>query len=131
MRQKLGFISLLVHDYDEAIDYFTHKLSFTLTEDTDLGLGKRFVVVHPMNGGDGTGIVLAKPIIKDQISCIGKQGADRVMFFLHTDDFQRDYHSMLEKGIEFLEEPRHEPYGSVVVFADLYGNRWDLVQPVG
>jgi len=129
-KRKIGALSFLVRDYDEAIVYFTNLLGFKVTSDTDLGAGKRFVIIHPAGGEDGSGLVLAKPTSPKQIACIGRQGADRVMFFLHTDNFDQDYQTMKQGGVVFLEEPRHEEYGSVVVFEDLYGNRWDLLQPI-
>lgn len=129
MKQKIGAFTILVRDYDEAIAFYIHKLSFCVTGDEDMGRGKRFVTIHPPADEQGTGIVLAKPSTKEQEAYIGRQGGDRVMFFLNTDDFYRDYASMRDKGVIFREEPRHEPYGIVAVFEDLYGNRWDLLEP--
>jgi len=121
-------VTLLVREYDEAIEYFTQRLGFMLLEDTPLGAGKRWVRVAP-GDGRGTALLLAKAVGADQERCIGKQAGGRVFLFLRTDDFWRDYRSMKAHGVAFTEEPRHEPYGTVVVFADLYGNRWDLVGP--
>jgi len=133
MNQYINCFTLLVDDYDKAIDYFTHKLGFNLIEDHDLGSGKRWVKIRPpckesINHLTAS-ILLAKPSNKEQARCIGRQGADRVMFFLFTDNFQRDHTMMAAKGVTFLEEPRTEPYGTVAVFEDLYGNRWDLLEP--
>lgn len=129
MNQSLVSIALVVRDYDEAIDFFTGALRFTLVEDTSMGSGKRWVVVAPP-GGSGASLLLAKAVGAEQESRIGNQTGGRVFLFLHTDDFQRDYEFMKARGVRFTEEPRHEPYGTVVVFLDLYGNKWDLVQPI-
>lgn len=128
MNQKLAYLSLLVRDYDEAIAYYTQVLGFDLLEDTDMGGGKRWVRVSP-HGDDGSGLLLAKAVNVDQSSRVGNQTGGRVFLFLHTDDFQHDYERMKAKGVKFLEEPRHEVYGTVVVFEDLYGNKWDFIQP--
>ncbi len=131
MKRHLNAASLLVRNYDEAIAFFTEKLGFTLTEDTDLGNGKRWVIVHPGDAASpAAGLLLAKPANQAQQNCLGKQGADRVMFFLYTDNFNRDYRSMTEAGVIFLEPPREETYGKVCVFKDISGNRWDLLEPV-
>jgi catechol 2,3-dioxygenase-like lactoylglutathione lyase family enzyme len=126
---RLSLTALLVRDYAEAIDFFVRKLGFTLTSDTDQGHGKRWVVVTPP-GGDA-GLLLAKPVEPAQTARIGDQGGGRVMMFLETDDFDRDHGRMEEMGVHFLEAPRREPYGTVAVFEDLYGNRWDLIEPMG
>jgi catechol 2,3-dioxygenase-like lactoylglutathione lyase family enzyme len=126
---RLSLTALLVRDYAEAIEFFVGKLGFTLTADTDQGAGKRWVVVTPP-GGDA-GLLLAKPVGSAQTARIGDQGAGRVMMFLETDDFERDHGRMLGAGVHFLEAPRREPYGTVAVFEDLYGNRWDLIEPKG
>lgn len=128
MRQHLGLIALLVRDYDEAIDYFTAKLGFAVTEDTAMGKGKRWVVVTPP-GAQEARLLLAKAATPEQSAQIGNQAGGRVFLFLRTDDFWRDYRNMQSKGISFREDPREEPYGTVVVFDDLYGNKWDFVQP--
>ena len=127
MRQHVGCVSLLVRDYDEAISYFTGLLGFRLVEDTNLGHGKRWVLIAP-SGSLETRILLAKAATAEQVRHIGDQTGGRVFLFLHTDDFWRDYEAYRSKGVLFREEPRVEPYGIVAVFDDLYGNRWDLLQ---
>ena len=127
--RRLGAISLLVRDYDEAIDWYTRCLDFGLVEDRPLGGGKRWVIVAP-GAGAATSLLLAKADGAIQQARVGDQTGGRVFLFLHTDDFARDHARMLAEGVRFLEQPRHEPYGSVAVFEDLYGNRWDLLQPV-
>jgi predicted enzyme related to lactoylglutathione lyase len=129
MTRYLGNISLLVADYDEAIRYFISKLDFTLLEDTPLGSGKRWVVVAP-GKNPGCNLVLARATGAAQKKYIGEQGGGRVFLFLYTDNFQRDYKKMTDSGICFLEKPRCEPYGTVVQFSDLYGNKWDLLEPL-
>jgi catechol 2,3-dioxygenase-like lactoylglutathione lyase family enzyme len=124
---RLSLTALLVRDYDEAIGFFVGKLGFALTTDTDQGAGKRWVVVTPP-GGDA-GLLLARPVDPAQAARIGDQGGGRVMMFLETDDFARDHARMQAAGVRFLEAPRHEPYGTVAVFEDLYGGRWDLIEP--
>lgn len=119
-------VTLLVRDYEEAIGYFTEKLGFVLLEDTQLGGGKRWVRVAP-NGG-GMALLLAKAVTPEQVAQVGHQAGGRVFLFLETDDFNRDYETMRSKGVTFPESPREEGYGTVVVFTDLYGNRWDLVK---
>lgn len=119
-------VTLLVRDYEEAIGYFTEKLGFALLEDSPLGEGKRWVRVAP-NGG-GTALLLAKAVTPEQAAQIGHQAGGRVFLFLETDDFSSDYETMRSKGVTFAESPREEGYGTVVVFTDLYGNRWDLVK---
>jgi catechol 2,3-dioxygenase-like lactoylglutathione lyase family enzyme len=126
MAQQLSLVSLIVRDYDEAIEFYTEKLGFTLVEDTNMG-DKRWVVVKP-KGSSGSAILLAKAKDADQAEYIGRQGAGRVWLFLTTDDFWEDYLQMQRAGVEFLEQPRVESYATVVVFADLYGNKWDLLQ---
>lgn len=130
MNQKLAYLSLLVRDYDEAIAYYTQILGFDLLEDTDMGGGKRWVRVAPLGSGRGSGLLLAKAVNAEQSSRVGNQTGGRVFLFLHTDDFQRDYERMKSKGVKFLEQPRHEVYGTVVVFEDLYGNKWDFIEPI-
>lgn len=122
-------LSFLVRDYDEAIDWFTRCLGFQLMEDRDMGGGKRWVVVAPA-GGRGASLVLGKAV-GEQVATIGKQAGGRVFLFLETDDFARDYARMSAEGVTFREAPRHEAYGSVAVFEDLYGNPWDLIEPRG
>lgn len=127
MPQTLANVTLVVRDYDEAIAYFTDALGFRLVEDSPLGGGKRWVVVAP-DGGEA-GLLLAQAASVQQEAAIGNQTGGRVGFFLHTDDFARDYERMRAAGVTFVEQPRAEVYGTVVVFEDLYGNKWDLVQP--
>lgn len=128
MKQSLGHVSLLVRDYDEALAYFTQVLGFRVVEDTLLAAeGKRWVLVAPPGSTEGQ-LLLAKPRRAEEIALIGRQAGRRVFLFLHTDDFWRDYRRYREKGVRFCEEPRQEAYGTVAVFEDLYGNRWDLLQ---
>lgn len=123
----LSKITLVVRDYDEAIAYFIGVLGFRLVENTDMGGGKRWVVVSP---GEGSAdILLAKGAKEAQLARAGDQTGGRVAFFLDTDDFDRDHAAFLARGVNFLEAPREEAYGKVAVFADIYGNKWDLVQP--
>jgi catechol 2,3-dioxygenase-like lactoylglutathione lyase family enzyme len=130
MGQRLGAITLLVRDYDEAIAFFTAKLGFELQEDTVLTPDKRWVRVAP-RGQAGTGLLLARAATPAQEAVIGAQGGGRVWLFLETDDFARDHGAMRAAGVVFDEEPRHEAYGTVAVFRDLHGNKWDLIQPRG
>lgn len=120
-------VALLVTDYDEAIAFYTQKLGFDLLEDSHLGGGKRWVQVAPKNNS-GTALLLAKASNEKQLTAVGDQAAGRVWLFLQTDDFWRDYHAMRAAGVIFHEAPRQEPYATVVVFEDLYGNKWDLLQ---
>jgi len=137
VQQHIGSIALVVKDYDDAIEFYTQKLNFELVEDTDLGEGKRWVLISPPNSNgtcsngtnsSRTNLLLAKATTPEQMSAIGNQTGGRVFLFLHTNDFWRDYNLMLSKGVAFNEEPRVEPYGTVVVFEDLYGTKWDLLQ---
>ena len=123
---RISLTALLVADYDEAIAFYVGKCGFELREDTDQGGGKRWVVVAP-KGGEA-GLLLAKAV-GDQQPRIGDQTGGRVGLFLETDDFGRDHAAMTAAGVRFLEAPRQEPYGTVAVFEDLYGNRWDLIEP--
>src|SRR5262249_7873347 len=116
-----------VADSDEAIHFFTRSLGFALVEDAPVAPGKRWVTVRPPAGG--TALVLAKAATPEQAARIGDQTGGRVLLFLQTDDFWRDYTAFRDRGVRFTEEPREEPYGAVAVFLDLYGNRWDLIQP--
>lgn len=127
VQQQIGNIALVVENYDDAIEFYTQKLQFTLVEDTDLGGGKRWVQVAPPNS-NGTNLLLAQASTESQAQAIGNQTGGRVFLFLQTNDFWRDYESMKAKGVTFNEEPRVEEYGTVVVFQDLYGNKWDLLQ---
>lgn len=128
MKQQLFQIALLVTDYDEAITFYTQKLSFILLEDTVLSAVKRWVVLAPP-GGEGCRLLLAKAANDEQQSRVGNQTGGRVFLFLHTDDFWRDYHQMRAAGVEFIREPVKESYGTVSVFKDLYGNLFDLIGP--
>jgi catechol 2,3-dioxygenase-like lactoylglutathione lyase family enzyme len=125
--QRIGALSFVVREYDEAIDFFTQKLGFILLEDTPLGEGKRWVLVAP-RGSTGTNLLLAKADSPSQELAIGNQTGGRVFLFLHTDDFWRDYNAMQTRGVKFAETPREEPYGTVAVFFDLYDNKWDLIE---
>ncbi|QTC91622.1 VOC family protein [Brevundimonas goettingensis] len=124
---RIGAVSLLVRDYDEAIAFYVGKLGFELSENTEMGGGKRWVRVTP-KGGDAS-LLLAKATTEAQIAAVGKQAGDRVWLFLETDDFARDHAAWTAAGVTFREAPRHEPYGVVAVFEDLYGNAWDLIEP--
>lgn len=126
MSLHIGAFALLIDDYDRAIAYYTGTLGFELREDSPRENGKRWVLVAPP--GAQTAILLAKAANEIQQACIGKQTGGRVGYFLHTDDFERDHALFLKRGVHFCEQPRHEVYGSVAVFEDLYGNRWDLLQ---
>lgn len=126
-QRTIGHIALVVRDYDEAIAYFTGMLAFTLVEDTPLGNGKRWVLVRPPSS-QGTSLLLARAVNSEQASRVGNQTGGRVFLFLHTDDFWRDYQVFRKRGVKFREEPRNESYGTVAVFEDLYGNKWDLLQ---
>ncbi|KQN64127.1 MULTISPECIES: VOC family protein [unclassified Erwinia] len=125
-KRCLGYVAIVVDDYDRAIEYYTQKLGFTLVEDTPQP-GKRWVVVTPAPGSD-CNLLLARASSERQSGFIGDQAGGRVFLFLQTDDFWRDYTAMKENGVTFCEAPREEAYGTVVVFEDLYGNRWDLYQ---
>ena len=129
MPQHLALIALVVRDYDEAIAWYRDVLGFELVEDTDMGSGKRWVVVSPP-GAKETRLLLARAANERQSAAVGAQTGGRVFLFLHTDDFARDHGLYRQRGVRFVEDaPREEPYGTVIVFEDLYGNRWDLVQP--
>ncbi|HET9424485.1 MAG TPA: VOC family protein [Gemmatimonadaceae bacterium] len=124
---RLARVAVVVADYDEAIEYYTRVLGFMLVEDTPLEAGKRWVVVAPSRDG-GAALLLAKATKAEQLSRVGNQTGGRVFLFLHTDDFDGDYSRLRSAGVRFVEEPRVEAYGRVVVFQDLYGNKWDLVE---
>ena len=130
MSPSIALVTLLVHDYDEAIEFFVQSLGFQLLEDTALDGGKRWVRVAP-RGSNGTALLLARATTGEQEAGIGRQAGGRVCLFLHTDDFRRDHDAMSARGVRFVETPRDEPYGMVAVFEDLYGNRWDLIEPRG
>jgi len=128
MTQTLAQLTFVVCEYDEAIAFFTQKLGFHLIEDSALEGGKRWVVVGP----DGPGtlrLLLARASTPQEIRAVGNQTGGRVFLFLHTDNFSRDYRAMQSRGVKFLEAPREERYGTVAVFEDLYGNKWDLLMP--
>ena len=122
---NLGMITLLVDDYDQAINYYTNVLGFTLVEDTPLSDIKRWVVLSP---GEGAHLLLAKAANEVQAAAIGNQTGGRVSFFLYTDNFDRDYARLSEHNVAFIESPRFETFGKVVVFADKYGNKWDFIE---
>lgn len=128
MTQKIARIALIVNDYDEAISFYTKKLGFTLMEDTRLSETKRWVVVAPP-GNDGCALLLAKAADDLQQTRIGNQTGGRVFLFLYTDNFKRDYSSMIANGVRIVRPPKEEDYGTVAVFEDLYGNLWDLIEP--
>lgn len=130
MTQSLTALTLVVRDYDEAIAYYVGTLGFELLEDTQLDASKRWVRVRPA-GGVGPSLILAQAATEEQSTRIGNQTGGRVFLFLETDSFWEDYERWRAKGVHFLETPREEPYGTVVVFQDLYGNRWDLIQRTG
>ena len=128
VKQSIAHIALVVADYDEAIAFFTQKLHFTIVEDTyQPAQDKRWVVVSPP-GSAGTSLLLARASTPEQAKFVGNQAGGRVFLFLQTDDFWRDYNDMIASGITFVRPPAEQPYGTVAVFEDLYGNRWDLVQ---
>ena len=122
----LGLVTFLAHDYDESTSFFVDKLGFSLVEDTDMGDGKRWVVV---SSGGGASLLIAKADGEEQQASVGNQAGGRVGFFLTTDNFERDYTAWTERGVKFRELPRTERYGVVAVFEDLYGAPWDLIQP--
>jgi catechol 2,3-dioxygenase-like lactoylglutathione lyase family enzyme len=127
MKQSIAHIALVVDDYDEAIKFYTEKLDFRLLEDTPQSETKRWVLVAP-KGSEECCLLLAKGVGDEQRSRIGNQTGGRVFLFLRTDDFWRDYENLQQKGVRFVREPKTEDYGTVAVFADLYGNLWDLIE---
>ena len=122
----LGLVTYVAREYDEAIGFFVGKLDFDLVEDTDMGDGKRWVVVAPASGAS---LLIARAVTDAEKASVGNQAGGRVAFFLHTDNFDRDYANLSARGVKFRGQPRHEVYGTVVVFEDLYGAPWDLIQP--
>ena len=132
---QISQLAITVRDYDEAIAFYVEKLGFTLLEDTDMGNGKRWVRVQPPGsmphgaGGENTsaGLLLAKAVTPQQLASVGNQTGGRVFLFMDTDDFWRDYNALTANGVEFLGPPREEAYGTVAVFVDLYGNKFDLI----
>jgi catechol 2,3-dioxygenase-like lactoylglutathione lyase family enzyme len=129
MNQRLAHITLVVDDYDEAIKFYTEKLNFRLVEDTVLSETKRWVLIAPAGSGE-CGLLLAKAVNDGQRSRIGNQTGGRVFLFLNTDNFKRDYDNLIAKGVTIVRAPSVEEYGTVAVFADLYGNLWDLIEPI-
>ena len=125
--QTIGYIALVVRDYDEALGFYTEKLNFKLIEDTQLTKDKRWVLIAPP-GSRGTNLLLARAAIPEQQTRIGNQTGGRVFLFIHTDDFWRDYEEMMARKVRFVRPPSEESYGTVAVFEDLYGNLWDLLQ---
>jgi len=128
MTQTIAHVTLVVRNYGEALAFFTQKLGFQVLKDTPLPNGKRWLLVTPANS-PGAALLLAEAATPEQSRAIGNQTGGRVFLFLHTDDFWRDYHAYQSRGVRFLESPREESYGTVAVFEDLYGNKWDLLQP--
>jgi catechol 2,3-dioxygenase-like lactoylglutathione lyase family enzyme len=127
--QSLAHVALVVKDYDEAIEFYVNKLDFRLVEDTQLTPQKRWVVVAPRDS-DECSILLARAANDQQLAAVGNQTGGRVFLFLHTDDFWRDYNTYTGRGIKFVRPPSQESYGTVAVFEDLYGNLWDLIEPI-
>ncbi|WP_231490181.1 VOC family protein [Pedobacter sp. Leaf170] len=127
MKQNLQHVAIVVNDYDEAIEFYTQKLDFDLIEDTRLSDTKRWVLIKP-KGDSGSSILLAKGITEEQKSRIGNQTGGRVFLFLSTDNFEIDYQKLVNNGVIIIREPSIEEYGKVAVFADLYGNLWDLIE---
>jgi uncharacterized glyoxalase superfamily protein PhnB len=130
MNQYVAQITLLVREYDEAIKFYTEKLNFNLIENSVISSTKRWVVISPP-GSDGCCLLLAKASNEEQMKFIGNQTGGRVFLFLYTDNFKRDYQNLIDNGIRIEREPKTESYGTVAVFSDLYGNLWDLIEPVG
>ena len=128
MKQKIGNIALVVEDYDEAIDFYVNKLNFDLIEDTQLDENKRWVVVSP-KGSNESRLLLAKADNSDQKSRVGNQTGGRVFLFLFTDNFERDFNNLKRQNVTIIREPKDEVYGKVLVFSDLYGNLWDMIEP--
>lgn len=129
MPQSIAHVTFLVRDYDEALSYFVDLLGFRVVQDQPLPGGKRWVLVTPP-GASSTALLLARAETPEQLQSVGKQAGGRVFLFLHTDDFWRDYRLMLAANVKFLEAPRQESYGTIAVFEDVYGNKWDLLQPI-
>ena len=128
MNQRIAHIALVVKNYDEAIEFYTKKMHFNLIEDTDLGDGKRWVLVRP-KGDSNCCLLLAEPVDERQAKSIGNQTGGRVFLFLYTDNFERDYQNLLDNNIKIIRPPVVETFGTVAVFSDLYGNWWDLIEP--
>lgn len=128
MKQSIAHIALVVIDYDEAIKFYTEKLDFILLEDTKLSETKRWVMITPP-GSKECCLLLAKAANKEQLASVGNQTGGRVFLFLYTDNFERDYATMVSRGLNFVRPPKKEIYGTVAVFEDLYGNLWDFIEP--
>jgi catechol 2,3-dioxygenase-like lactoylglutathione lyase family enzyme len=128
MKRYIAHLALVVKDYDEAIEFYTQKLGFSVMEDTVLSESKRWVLIAPPGPGNCS-LLLAKAVTPEQQAVVGNQTGGRVFLFLYTDDFPRDYRNMLDKGVHFVRQPAKELYGMVCVFEDLYGNLWDLIEP--
>jgi catechol 2,3-dioxygenase-like lactoylglutathione lyase family enzyme len=131
---QLGLVTFVAREYDEAIGFFVGKLDFELVEDTDMGDGKRWVVVAPASGSNsglnsGASLLIARAVTDAEKASVGNQAGGRVAFFLNTDNFDRDHANWSARGVKFREQPRHEVYGTVAVFEDLYSAPWDLIQP--
>lgn len=128
MYQRIAHIALVVNDYDDAIEFYTKKLDFKVLEDTKIDENKRWVMIAPL-GAEECCLLLAKAANEQQAKSVGNQTGGRVGFFLFTDGFWRDYHKMIERGVNFIRTPTEFEYGTVAVFEDLYGNKWDLIEP--
>lgn len=128
MKQRIAQVTILVREYDEAIQFYTKKLGFLLIEDTKLSEEKRWVIIAPP-GATESRLLLAKATSEEQVKCIGRQAGGRVFLFLFTDDFWRDYEKMIKNGVRIIREPQLREYGHVAVFEDLYGNLWDFIEP--
>lgn len=129
MDQRIAHIAIVVDNYDKAIEFYTKKLHFTLVEDTKLSESKRWVMVSPKGSGNCC-LLLAQAANEEQASRIGNQTGGRVFLFLYTDDFQRDFQNLIDNQVQIIRQPVVEVWGTVAVFADLYGNLWDLIEPV-
>ena len=126
--QTIGHITLLVNDYDETIDFFCNKLQFHVVEDKKMSETKRWVLIAP-SGSTGTSVLLTKATTDSQRNLVGKQAAEKVFMFLFTDNIQEDYKNLLKQGVEIIEQPEVKPHGRVLIFSDLYGNHYDLIEP--
>ena len=126
--QHIGHITLLVNDYDEAIEFYCTKLQFRLVEDKKMSDTKRWVLIAP-SGSTGTSVLLTKAATDAQRKLVGKQAAEKVFMFLFTDNIQEDYKNLMKQGVEIIEQPEIKPHGRVLIFADLYGNHYDLIEP--
>jgi catechol 2,3-dioxygenase-like lactoylglutathione lyase family enzyme len=129
MKQHIAHVTLLVNDYQEAIKFYTEKLHFNLVENTYLSESKRWVLIAP-SGSDECCLLMAKASTKEEVACVGNQSGGRVFLFLYTDNLKRDYQNLIDQQIAIVREPKLESYGTVAVFKDLYGNLWDLIEPI-